>query len=614
MGKIDPQFAHDIFKFLHRPIRIIDQKQGNNFVERFLTGPQNIFEDIQKKIEEIKTILDPATTRADLLQFLKDQVGFTRELNNITQDLTENDLRKLIALAVALWKQLGTEQGYENIVRLFTGKSVRIFNFFDFRMIVGEAAFGEEQLGEDSWFISVPGVEQQQDTVNDVIDLLSFENNVKDSSFFRNNALITGDVFFFNNPASGFPLGSTKHIKFNGGVVSQNHSAVYDFVGDLTIEMFIRTTVLQSSKTLFHKVDGSGKGVKIEFDSSTNTINFEINDGSVSVTGSLTPAANIDDGVPRHLALVMDRANGVRLYYGGTESTGLIALGGLGDPSNTQKIVIGGSGVITGNYLGDMDNFRIATNPVYDVTSGTLTPRIAGFIEFIEGQLDEFFSDIRIVDEGDLNKNLMLRILNLMRPSSERLNVIFIRFFDDFIEGSGRFEIISGSAIVNLENEFELSPNTIVATDVLGDADFKDIVLQVKANDTDPAGGIFSVLFFFQDALNFYEYRINTITASVSLHKTVVGVSSQIGATTSFDIVPEASYIFTVTTTFNPLTNDTLLKTFVDSNVIHKVIDSSFEKGRFGMKTDATTTMQTGEIEMFQLPLDVRQVLPGFSL
>lgn len=74
---------------------------------------------------------------------MKDHVGFTKELNNITQDLTEADLRKLISVGIPIWNEKGTEPGYQDIVRIFTGKSVRVFNWFDFRLIVGEKAFGE---------------------------------------------------------------------------------------------------------------------------------------------------------------------------------------------------------------------------------------------------------------------------------------------------------------------------------------------------------------------------------------------------------------------------------------------------------------------------------------
>ena len=617
MAKINPNFQHSIYEFLHKPLRDIDSKKGQNFLERFLVGMQNEFENMQGRINTLSTLNDPATIRADLLLFLKDIVGFTNELNNITQDLSENDLRKLITLAVALWKQKGTETGYANIIRLFVGKTARIFNWFDFRFIVGEKAFGEEQLGEDSWLISVPGVEGSSDTSNNVVALFTFEGNLKDRSLTQNDANGTSPFNFYSTPPTGFPAGSEHFIAFQGGVATVNNSSQYDLSGDFTIEFFFKSNISEGNKTIVYKLDGSGKGFKIEIDKAAKTVSYTVSDGTVTLSDSLVTTFDLDNGVLRHIALMVDRANdGVRLWVNGTESTAKTALGLLGDVTNFAKMFLGGEGVGINTIKADMDNFRLALNSVYDVDTGTVTPPLSGFIEFQEEQLDEFKTDIRIVDDGtgNLNKTLILRILNLMRPVSERLNVIFIRFFDDFVDGIGQFDIAQGSASVNNDFQMVLTPSTVVNTSVFGDDDFQDIVLQVKANETIVGGGIFSVLFFFQDIDNYYEFRIDTILRVTSLHKNVAGVSSVISTAVIEDIVPQASYIYTIVTDLSLSGGDTTIKAYVDSNKQHEIVDSSFTKGKFGMKTDASTTMQIDEIEMMIIPTDVQTVEPGFDL
>lgn len=619
MSKINPDFQHDIYNFLHKPLRDIDRKDGRLFLERFLIGAQAEFEAMQTRILTLETLNDPATIRADLLKYLKAHVGFTDQLNNITNDLSENDLRKLISLAVALWKQKGTEPGYANIVRLFVGKSARIFNWFDFRFIVGEQAFGEEQLGEDAWFISVPGVEASEDTSNNVVALFTFEDNAKDRSLSGNNAFVHSPYQYYTVPSSGFPAGSEKYIALQGGVVDINNTVHYDLSGDFTVELFFRSGISETLKTLVHKMDGTGKGFKIEMNKATNLISFTLYDGVNTVTGSFTPVANLDDNLPHHIALVVDRdEDGARLYVGGTESTAKIALGALGDLTTGAKMFIGGSGVGLNVLKADIDNFRLALNPVYDVDVGTLTVPLSGFIEYIEEQLDEFKTDIRIVDDGSgLNKTLIQRILNLMRPVSERLRVIFIRFYDDFLDGIGQFDVLQGSAAVNLAIQMELQPSTVVQTAVLGDEDFEDIVLQVKANDFGNGsyvGGEFSVLFFLQDIDNYYEYRIDTLNRQTSLWKRVAGVDTMISGWVVEDIVPKASYIFTVATDKSVETGETTIKAFVDSNKQHEIIDASFTKGKFGMKTNASTIMQINEVEMMEIPTDVKTVDPGFDL
>jgi phage tail-like protein len=617
MPKIDPNFQYDIYKFIHKPIRDIDKREGNDFLQRFLIGKQIEFEKMQARIKTLSTLNDPARIRADLLIYLKDIVGFTNDLNNITQDLSENDLRKLISLAVALWKQKGTEPGYANIVRLFVGKTARIFNWFDFRFIIGEKAFGEEQLGEDSWLISVPGVEGSEDTSNNVVALYTFENNFLDRSILVNEAVGVSPYQFYTNPNSGFPNGSTKHLALQGGVVRINNSDDYDLSQDFTVELFIRSSISEANKTLVHKMDGSGKGFKIEIDKAAKTVSYTVSDGITTITDSLITSFDLDNNIVRHIALMVDRANdGIRLYVNGTESTAKSSLGIMGDVTNFAKMFIGGEGVGINTVKVDVDNFRLALNSVYNVDSATLTPPLSGFIEYQIEQLDEFKTDIRIVDDGtgNLNKVLIQRILNLMRPVSERINVIFIRFFDDFVDGIGQFNVAQGSANVNSEFQMELAPSTIVNTSVFGDTEFQDIVLQVKAENASSTGGVFSVLFFFQDINNYYEFRIDTVNRETSLYKVVGGVTTQISAPVTEDIVPQASYIFTVITDLSAANGDTVIKAYVDSNKQHEIIDASFTKGKFGMKTNASTIMKIDEIEMMVIPTDVRTIAPGFDL
>ena len=160
----------------------------------------------------------------------------------------------------------------------------------------------------------------------------------------------------------------------------------------------------------------------------------------------------------------------------------------------------------------------------------------------------------------------------------------------------------------------ELAVSTLVRTDVLNDDEFKDVVLQSRIRDTDALGGVYSVLFFLQDATNYYEFRVDTSTGTVSLFKVVAGVPTQIGADIVEDIVPKASYFITITTSFNTLTSDTTIKTFVDTNQQHEVIDGTYEKGKFGYKTDGSTIIQVTEIELMELPVDIRRIDPNFSL
>jgi hypothetical protein len=67
--------------------------------------------------------------------------------------LSENDLRKIIQLAIPLWKERFSELGIINILRLLTGRNAIIYNWFAWRTILGETFLGEDQLGYDFWVL-----------------------------------------------------------------------------------------------------------------------------------------------------------------------------------------------------------------------------------------------------------------------------------------------------------------------------------------------------------------------------------------------------------------------------------------------------------------------------
>ncbi len=793
-----------------------------------MLGPQTIFEDTQSKIVKVVELIDPAKTPDDTVKFLKDHVGFTKELDSITQGLTTDELRKLIVLAVPLWRQKGLEIGYKNIVRLFTGAGSRVFNWFDFRFIIGEKALGEEQLGEDSWLISTPGVELSQPT-NNVVVLLTFEDNFKDRSLTRNDSVFIGNILqhFFQDV--GAVPGSLKHLfLLDGGRIKIPRNSAYDFSGDFTIEGFFKTTELQNA-VLFRTENLAGtKRIQIDLDTTSDEITYTTttddiiaadassnnNDGEFEnslvpsapgnpgITGSTrsllgngttqavrfprivdydltgnwtiemfilrsaTPGAvqtvmakqlaggdnrgsyrleagptglvfsmqdfisGVDDSVTiaagsvfdsawhhvaftksgtslhyyvdgvrvaiaalsntnpldaavdllflrdingaqfsdvrvdevrisntdlytagtltipttefvanatskliahfdetdtiietiasgssltndnwRHFALTLDKTKGaLRAWLDGTEATPRIE-NGLRDLTTDADMFIGASNSISADfYEGDLDNFRVSLNAVYDVDGSTITPPAVNFIEFIEEQLDEFQTDIRVVDDTTLNRGLLLKVLNLMRPSSERLNVIYIRYFEDFVVGKGTLTTISGTSFVQ-DNTLIMPAGSIEHSDILGDTLLQDIYYQ-SSTKVD-AGGETGVRFNIQNVNDFYRFVMSTLTSEFRLERVVAGVPTNIAGPVFGDIVASTNYVLSLTTSFNPVTNLTKIKCFQDSNLIFDVEDAAFEEGKFGI--DAVGTQVTiNEIELFTKPLETNRIDPNF--
>ncbi|KKM81513.1 hypothetical protein LCGC14_1329050 [marine sediment metagenome] len=146
----------NIYDFIIYPIRLRDQREGKLFLERFLTGPQAIWEATRDKIQDIKTLWSVTDCPDAQLQYLKHIVGWTVALDAITKDLDYATLRKLISFSVAMWKERSTETSISNALNVLVPGRARIWNWFDLRWILDETILGEEHQGRDSYLVSMP--------------------------------------------------------------------------------------------------------------------------------------------------------------------------------------------------------------------------------------------------------------------------------------------------------------------------------------------------------------------------------------------------------------------------------------------------------------------------
>ncbi|MGD9749368.1 MAG: phage tail protein [Acidimicrobiia bacterium] len=160
LGYVEPvaseeELALRIYLFLIEGIRIEDQQNGALFVKRYLEGPQLVWGQIQQSIFGLKTLWNISEIADEYLKFMKHIVGWTSDLDNITEALDADTLRRLIASSVALWKERGTEDALSNVVSLVVSARSRIWNWFDFRWIMDETGTGHEHDGRDPWTISI---------------------------------------------------------------------------------------------------------------------------------------------------------------------------------------------------------------------------------------------------------------------------------------------------------------------------------------------------------------------------------------------------------------------------------------------------------------------------
>lgn len=148
-----------IYRFLIEGIREEDQTRGARFVERYLEGPQAAWGRIDGTIRSLPDMWSITKCDDRFLPYLKWIVGWTSELDYITDDLDASTLRRLIAASVPFWKIRGSEDALTEILRLTTAARLRVLTWFDLRYISDETGLSEEHEDHDPWMIDLPGAD-----------------------------------------------------------------------------------------------------------------------------------------------------------------------------------------------------------------------------------------------------------------------------------------------------------------------------------------------------------------------------------------------------------------------------------------------------------------------
>lgn len=156
-------FDLDMYRFLIKPIREEDQRTGNLFVKRFLMGGQEVWKTTEQNTEAIKDLWSITDCPDEYLQYLKNIVGWTSELDHITKGLDYATLRRLISVSVPLWKSKTTEDAVKQILNVIGPARSRILNWFDLRWVLDETIFSVEHQGRDPWIVNMPGPTEDQE-------------------------------------------------------------------------------------------------------------------------------------------------------------------------------------------------------------------------------------------------------------------------------------------------------------------------------------------------------------------------------------------------------------------------------------------------------------------
>lgn len=148
---VQEELRLDQYSFLIESIRLEDQQQGAFLVKRFLEGPQLVWNQTQRNIFNLKNLWDINNIADEHLIYLKDILGWTREYDGITLELSPQQLRRLLFNSISIWKTRGTEDALVNIITFVTKARARINNWFYHRWIVDETGLSHDGDDLDPW-------------------------------------------------------------------------------------------------------------------------------------------------------------------------------------------------------------------------------------------------------------------------------------------------------------------------------------------------------------------------------------------------------------------------------------------------------------------------------
>lgn len=225
----------------------------------------------------------------------------------------------------------------------------------------------------------------------------------------------------------------------------------------------------------------------------------------------------------------------------------------------------------------------------------------------------EMWSNLRIADDGTLNRTLVEDIVKLMRASGERVEISYIDFLDLFTtdgdasqwkQNAGSTPMTVSDCRLNLVDDTDAQEAIVNRTTAL---DWANYVVYWRARDT--LGGSIAFLEFYRmDDSNFYALVISIPSQRIELYN-FIGGSSTLLATWYASSLPMTMYANTyygIRVHIGPVGADTRIRVYIDNILIIDYIDvaSPITKGSIGVAHYPGSTIQVDEVELFQLPLD----------
>jgi hypothetical protein len=234
---------------------------------------------------------------------------------------------------------------------------------------------------------------------------------------------------------------------------------------------------------------------------------------------------------------------------------------------------------------------------------------------------EQYWSNLRIVDDGTLDRTLVKDFIKIMRALSERIEVTYIDFLDMFESKTDDTQWLSVVGILDVSDGTAKLSNTALAERIItilpASAAWNNYnaYARVKSDDasgaegvqfwfntpiTDFSNGLYVNFKVAQSILELYKYSFGIATLHASIDLTTLGIHTFTGVWYGLRVMvaPEVG-------------GNKFIKVYFDGEEVISTVVLNVNAGRLGFGHDVGCTLEVDEVEMFQFPLDTDQVLLG---
>lgn len=235
---------------------------------------------------------------------------------------------------------------------------------------------------------------------------------------------------------------------------------------------------------------------------------------------------------------------------------------------------------------------------------------------------DAYVFDIRVMDDGSVNRDLISALARFSRPISERIYIRYFNLIDRFTDDDiiDNWTIESGGATLDTdENEVTLTDPTVesvIRSDVSNDDAWSEYSFGVRARIS-VANKTIYMRFAWQDANNYLELQFvpaaePTIPVGTwALGAVVGGAPSPIasGDLIQFDL--DVNYFFRVVWIHS--LGNLVMRVYQDENLLNETTVTSpwtDPKGKVEIGAEAGSTVVVSDVEVHPYPMDEQYVGP----